>query len=180
MGAKGEVLPPNSPGYLLLKNENPNGFFKGYFGDAKKTSSVLSCGWLRTGDLAKLDVEGNIYFLSRIKDIIRRRRENFNACEVKEEFLRHPEVISVVACGIPSRLGAGAEEDAKVAVQKRPGSALTEQDLWTWARDHMARFQVPSVIQFVDRLDQIPTGKINKRELGAEGGQGLDIRSSKL
>lgn len=180
VGNKGETLPANSPGHLLLKSKNPNSFFKGYFEDAKSTSSVLSGGWLRTGDLAKMDKKGNVYFVGRIKDVIRRRGENINASEVEEEFLQHPDVMAVAAYGIPSRLGAGTEEDVKVAVQKRPGSVLTEQDLWTWARKHMARFQVPSVVQLVDRLDQTPTGKIDKRKLSVEGGQRFDIRISKL
>lgn len=86
----------------------------------------------------------------------------------------------MAAYGIPSRLGTGTEEDVKVAVQKQPGSALTEKDLWNWARKHIARIQVPSVIQFIDRLDQTPTGKANKREPSVEGGQVFDNRGSKL
>lgn len=180
LGEKGERLPPNVPGHLVFKSTKPNSFFKGYFDDPESTKAVISGPWVRTGDLAQVDEASNVYFVGRVKDVIRRRGENVNASEVEEEFLQHPDVVTVAAYGIPSRLGGGTEQDVKVAVQKRRGSSLTERGLWDWAKEHMARFQVPSVIEFVDHLEQTPTGKIEKARLKVEGGQYFDMAGSKL
>ncbi|KAI0141919.1 putative coenzyme A synthetase [Xylariaceae sp. FL1272] len=175
-----EEVPPNTPGHLLLRSDMPNAFFKGYFNDAVNTASAFSGLWLHTGDLAKMDKEGNVYLVGRVKDVIRRRGENVNASEVEEEFLQHPDVVIAAAYGIPSQLGSGTEEDVKVAIQLRPGSTVEERSLWDWAVRHMARFQVPSVIEFVSAIKRTPTGKIEKHGLSIEGGQRFDIRTTHI
>jgi len=116
--------------------------------------------------------------MGRTKDIIRRRGENVNAFEVEEELLRHIDVISVAAYGVPSSLGNDTEEDVKVAVVGRVGSGLTEKALWDWAVGNMARFQVPSVIEFVAELKRTPTGKVEKAGLKRDGGVRFDGRGS--
>lgn len=172
----GEALPPNTPGHLLLRSDRPNAVFMGYFNNAPSTVEAFKGLWLHTGDLAKVDEDGNIYFIGRTTDVIRRRGTNINACEVEEELLRHPDVVVAAAYGVASELGAGTEQDVKVAVQLRPESQLTEQQLWEWAVEHMARFQVPSIIEFVENIEKTSTGKIAKSRLRAEGGQPFDIR----
>lgn len=171
-----EELPPNTPGHLLLRSDVPNAFFQGYFNDPENTAAASRGLWLHTGDIAKVDDEGNVYFVGRVKDVVRRRGENVNAAEVEEEFLQHPEVVIAAAYGVPSQLGSGTEEDVKVAVQMRAGSTIDEKGLWEWAVQHMARFQVPSVIEFVDEIKKTPTGKMEKGGLKTEGGQRFDIR----
>lgn len=171
-----EELPPNTPGHLLLRTDVPNAFFKGYFNDPINTAAAFRGLWLHTGDLAKVDESGNVYFMGRVKDVIRRRGENVNACEVEEEFLQHPDVVIAAAYGIPSRLGAGTEEDIKVAVRLKPNSNTDEMALWEWSTHHMARFQVPSVIEIVPHIRKTPTGKMEKFGLAVEGGRRFDIR----
>jgi acyl-coenzyme A synthetase/AMP-(fatty) acid ligase/enoyl-CoA hydratase/carnithine racemase len=168
-------LPPNTPGNLLLRTDIPNAFLNGYFKLSEKTLDAMSNLWLHTGDLAKIDETGNVFFLGRTKDVIRRRGENVNAFEVEEEFLQHSDVVSVAAFGIPSEFGDGTEEEIKVAVVVRE-TELSERRLWEWAIDNMARFQVPSVIEIVKELKKTPTGKIEKRGLKAEGGLRFDLR----
>ncbi|KAJ2983093.1 hypothetical protein NQ176_g950 [Zarea fungicola] len=175
-----EDVPLGMVGNLLLRSDKPNSFFQGYFDDFESTSAAFRGLWLHTGDLAKVDADGNVYFMGRTKDIIRRRGENVNASEVEEEFLQHPDVLMAAAFGIPSQLGAGTEEDVKVVVQMRKGSCVSEQALWSWAAQRMARFQVPSVIQFVDEIKRTPTGKTKKYGLSLEGGQRFEARTTKL
>ncbi|KPM38573.1 hypothetical protein AK830_g7982 [Neonectria ditissima] len=174
-----EELPANTPGHLLLRSDEPNAFFQGYFNDAENTASAFRGLWLHTGDIAKVDEEGNVYFVGRVKDVVRRRGENVNACEVEDKFLQHPDVVIAAAYGVPSQLGSGTEEDVKVAVQMRPGSSVDERGLWEWAIDHMARFQVPSVIEFVDEIKKTPTGKMEKGGLRIEGGKRFDLQTLK-
>lgn len=172
-----EPLPPNTPGHILLRSDNTNAFFHSYFNDPVNTASAFGSLWLHTGDLGKMDADGNVYFLGRVKDVIRRRGENVNAAEVEDEFLEHPDVVIAAAYGVPSPLGSGAEEDVKVAVKLRAGSPLTEHALWEWSRRHMARFQVPSVIEIVSEIARTPTGKIEKYGLSVHGGVRFDDRS---
>ncbi|KAH8675353.1 putative coenzyme A synthetase [Xylariales sp. PMI_506] len=172
-----EELPPNTPGQLLLRSDAPNAFFHGYFNDHANTAAAFSGCWLHTGDIAKVDEEGNVYFVGRTKDIIRRRGENVNASELEEEFLQHPDVVIAAAYGIPSQLGSGTEQDIKIAVQLRTGSTVDEKTLWDWAVDRVARFQVPSVIEIVLEIKRTPTGKIEKHSLSIEGGKRFELRS---
>ncbi|KIV94919.1 hypothetical protein PV10_02639 [Exophiala mesophila] len=172
-----EELPPNTPGHLLLRSDQPTAFFQGYFNDTANTLAAFSNLWLHTGDLAKVDEQGNVYFVGRVKDVIRRRGENINASEVEGEFLQHPDVVIASAYGIPSELGTGTEEDIKVAVKIRQGSRVSEKDLWEWSARHMARFQVPDVIEIVQDIRKTPTGKIEKHGLTSEGGQRFDRRA---
>jgi crotonobetaine/carnitine-CoA ligase len=171
-----EELPPNTPGHLLLRSDVPNAFFKGYFNDPVNTAAAFAGLWLHTGDLAKMDEEGNVYFIGRVKDVIRRRGENVNASEVEEEFLQHPDVEIAAAYGIPSQFGVGTEEDIKVAVQLRPDSVVSGRELWEWAKRNVARFQVPSVIEIVPEIKKTPTGKMEKHGLRVEGGERFDVR----
>jgi crotonobetaine/carnitine-CoA ligase len=175
-----ESLPPNTPGQLLLRSENPNAFFQGYFNDLANTVKTYANMWLHTGDIAKVDERGNVYFVGRIKDIIRRRGENINALEVEEELLQHPEVVIVAAFAIPSELGAGTEDDLKVVVKLRNKSTIDEHALWQWSQQHMARHQVPTVIEIVEELKQTPTGKIEKGSLTTEGGKRFTTRPVRL
>lgn len=172
-----EEVPADTPGQMLLRSDSPTAFFDGYFNDPTSTITAFRNLWLHTGDIGKVDEDGNVFFLGRLKDLIRRRGENVNAAEVEEEFLQHEDVVIAVACGIPSDLGNGAEEDVKVVVELRDGSVVSERDLWGWAVTHMARFQVPSVVQIVDKIQKTPTGKLEKHSLAVEGGQRFDIRS---
>ncbi|KAK4502925.1 hypothetical protein PRZ48_006352 [Zasmidium cellare] len=173
---EGDPLPVSTAGHLLVRSDQSNRFFSGYFDNPESTLSATQGQWLHTGDLAKVDQDGNVFFLGRSKDVIRRRGENINASEVEEEFLAHSEVVLAAAHGIPSTLGEGTEEDLKVTVKLRNGSRLQEEQLWNWATQTLARFQVPSVIEFVSDIPRTPTGKMEKHSLSAEGGQWFDTR----
>jgi len=171
-----EPLPANTVGHLLLRSDIPNAFFKGYFNDPAATVESFAGLWLHTGDLAKVDEQGNVYFIGRVKDIIRRRGENVNASEIEEELLRHPDIVTAAAFAIPSELGSGTEDDVKIAVKLREGSGVDESSLHDWTVRNLARFQVPTVIEIVDDIKKTPTGKIEKRGLLVQGGKRFDLR----
>ena len=170
------VTPANAVGQLLLRSDVPNSFFQGYFGSPAATVETFSNQWLHTGDLAKIDDDGNVYFVGRLKDVIRRRGENVNAAEVEEEFLRHPDVVVAAAHAIPSQLGTGTEDDLKISAKLCDGSTLDEASLFDWAVRNLTRFQVPTVIEIVTDLKRTPTGKIERSSLRAEGGERFNIR----
>lgn len=173
-----EPLPIGTIGNLLLRSDQPNAFFQGYFQAHEQTISAFHNLWFHTGDLARIDEDGDIFFHGRVKDIIRRRGENINASEVEEELLRHHEIVIAAAYAVPAALadGDGTEDDLKVAVVTRAGSTTSEADIWKWAKMNMARFQVPSIIEIVPEIKRTPTGKMEKRWLSSEGGQRFDAR----
>ncbi|KAE8371729.1 hypothetical protein BDV26DRAFT_298538 [Aspergillus bertholletiae] len=183
--ADDEPLPPNTPGQLLLRSENPNAFFGGYYNDPAGTAQAQANLWLHTGDIAKVDRAGNVYFLGRVKDLIRRRGENINAAEVEAEFLLHPDVEVAAAFAIPSDLGPGTEDDLKVVVQLRGsggggGGKTDEETLWQWSRQHMGRQRVPAVVEIVSDMKRTPTGKVEKRSLSVDGGKRFTDRPARL
>lgn len=178
--ANDEPVPNGTAGQLLLRSDYPGAFFDGYFNAHAANEAVFKNLWLHSGDLASMDDDGNVYFVGRLKDVIRRRGENINAADLEEEFLRHPAVKTAAAFAIPSSLGAGTEDDVKVAVQLCEGATeVDEAALWKWSTENMARFQVPSVVEIVQEIKKTPTGKLDKSTLSLEGGQRFD-RSIRL
>ncbi|KAF5570675.1 long-chain-fatty-acid ligase [Fusarium phyllophilum] len=166
----GDKVPANTPGHLLIRSDHPNAMLKEYFADPAYTASAFKNLWLHTGDLVKVDEHGNMYFVGRDKDVVRRRGENVNAKEVEDEFFCHPDVVVAAVYSVPSQLGPGTEEDLKLAVQLHPGSTVTEEELWQWSVTRVARFQVQSLIEIVQDIKRTPTGKLDKIAIPLVGG----------
>ncbi len=138
---------------------------KGYWQKPEATAGCFIDGWVRTGDLAKLDEEGFLYIVDRAKDMIIRGGENIYSSEVENVLYAHPAVTDCALIGIPHRtLG---EEPAAV-VHLAPGTHASEAELQAWVRERLAAFKVPVAIRFVtDTLPRNANGKILKKDLGA-------------
>ncbi|MGJ3648873.1 class I adenylate-forming enzyme family protein [Sphingomonas sp. GlSt437] len=136
---------------------------KGYWNKPEATAATFIDGWVRTGDLARLDEEGFVYIVDRAKDMIIRGGENIYSSEVENVLYAHPAVTDCALIGIPHRtLG---EEPAAV-VHLAPGTTATEAELQAWVRERLAAFKVPVAIRFVaETLPRNANGKILKREL---------------
>ncbi len=162
-----------------MRTDLLNAIFKGYYKCSDQTLEAFSNLWFHTGDLAKIDKAENIYFLGRVKDVIRRRGENVNAFEVEEELLRHLDVVIAAGFAILSVFGDGTEDEIKVAVVVREESIkerdFDEQKLWEWPIKNMARFRIPSIIQFIPSIAKTPTGKVDKTNLSKEGGRRFEM-----
>ncbi|MEG3175117.1 class I adenylate-forming enzyme family protein [Sphingomonas sp. RB3P16] len=138
---------------------------KGYWNKPEATAATFVDGWVRTGDLARLDAEGFLYIVDRAKDMIIRGGENIYSSEVENVLYAHPAVTDCALIGIPHRtLG---EEPAAV-VHLAPGQAATEAELQAWVRARLAIFKTPVAIRFVDEtLPRNANGKILKKDLKA-------------
>ncbi len=136
---------------------------KGYWNKPEATAATFVDGWVRTGDLARLDDEGFLYVVDRAKDMIIRGGENIYSSEVENVLYAHPAVTDCALIGIPHRtLG---EEPAAV-VHLAPGTQATEAELQAWVRQHLAIFKTPVAIKFVpDTLPRNANGKILKKDL---------------
>jgi acyl-CoA synthetase (AMP-forming)/AMP-acid ligase II len=138
---------------------------KGYWAKPEASAATFVDGWVRTGDLARIDEEGFLYIVDRAKDIVIRGGENIYSSEVEDVLYAHPAVTDAALIGIPHRsLG---EEPAAV-VHLAPGTSATEAELQAWVRERLAGFKVPVAIKFVpETLPRNANGKILKKDLKA-------------
>ena len=138
---------------------------KGYWNRPDATAETFVDGWVRTGDLARLDEEGWCYIVDRAKDMIIRGGENIYSSEVENVLYDHPAVTDAALVGIAHpTLG---EEPAAV-VHLAPGTTASEEELRAWVAARLAKFKVPVRIAFVEEtLPRNANGKILKKDLGA-------------
>jgi acyl-CoA synthetase (AMP-forming)/AMP-acid ligase II len=138
---------------------------QGYWNKPEATAETFIEGWVRTGDLARLDEDGFLYIVDRARDMVIRGGENIYSIEVENVLFDHPAVTDAALIGLPHRtLG---EEPAAV-VHLAPGSSATEEELKAWVRERLAVFKTPVRIAFLSSpLPRNANGKILKSELKA-------------
>lgn len=165
VGSNDEVVPPGVAGELQVGGIPGRDVTEGYDGLPDATAALLSDGWLRTGDLVRLDEDGRAYFVDRAKDMIKRSGENVAASEVERALNEHPGVLESAVHGMPDPV----HDEAIIAhVVPQAGHNPDPEDLLAWCRDRLARFKVPSRIIVRDDLPRTSVGKIRKDVLRAE------------
>ena len=136
---------------------------RGYWNNPEATAETIVDGWLRSGDIGRVDEDGFFYVEDRLKDMILRGGENVYCAEVEAAIYEHPAIHEAAVFGVPDeRLG----EEVAVAVHLVAGAALTADDLRTFLSTKIAAFMIPSRIVIVDDpLPRNPAGKFLKRQL---------------
>ena len=136
---------------------------KEYWNKPQATAETFVDGWLRTGDLARLDEEGFLFIIDRAKDMLIRGGENIYCVEVENVLYEHPAVMDAAIVGIPHKtLG----EEAGAVVHLKPGGEATESELRAFVRARLAGFKVPvKVVFWPETLPRNANGKIVKTEL---------------
>jgi crotonobetaine/carnitine-CoA ligase len=150
---------------------------QGYFRDPEQTRAAFHDGWFMTGDLVKRDADGYFTFVSRKKDIIRRRGENIAGAEIDRVIQSHPGVFEVAALPVPSELG---EDEILVAIVPKPGATLTPREIAQWCAERLAAMKVPRFVLLVDELPHTPTHKVAKQVLKADStlrSRAVDLQS---
>ncbi|GAA4282728.1 ATP-dependent acyl-CoA ligase [Brevibacterium daeguense] len=167
VGDDGREVAPNTPGELLVKPEHPLMVMSGYHNLPEKTADMIDQdGWVHTGDIFKVDVDGHFYFLDRAKDALRRRGENISSFEVETTINEHPQVLESAVVGVDSEL---SEQEIKAFIVLREGQSLDPIELIRFLVPRMPYFTVPRYIEIVDELPKTPTHKVQKVELRARG-----------
>ena len=150
---------PGEEGELLLRNPTVT---PGYWQMPEQTEAALVGGWLHTGDLVTGNDDGTFTFVSRVKEVLRRRGLNLSPTEVEEAIATHPDVLEVAVVAVPSEL---TEDEVKAFVVATPGSSLDFEELRTWTGDRLSAFKVPRFWQTLDALPRTPTSRVAKHRL---------------
>ena len=162
----GAEVPVGTPGELLFAVDDPQARKVEYYKNADATNDKIRDGWLHTGDLVHSDKDGNLYFVDRKTDSVRRRGENISSWEVERELNRHPKVLESAVFGVPSELG---EDDVMAVIVPQPDVDLRADEIMAHAEEHLAPFMVPRYVEFRDALPKTETHRVQKTELKAAG-----------
>jgi fatty-acyl-CoA synthase len=153
----GRIVPHGMPGELCTRGYC---VMLGYWNNEAATAEAIdAAGWMHTGDLATMDVDGYVNIVGRIKDMIIRGGENVYPREVEEYLLTHPDVVDVQVIGVPS---GHYGEEVMAWVRARPDAALTGEALRLFCKDRIATFKIPAYWRFVDSFPMTVTGKVQK------------------
>lgn len=134
----------------------------GYVATGKSGSGEWNNGWLLTGDLGRIDEEGYLTIVGRVKEVINRGGEKVFPYEIEKAMLQHPAVLEAAAFGVPHpRLG----ENVAAAAVLKPGSTLSEQELKAFLAGRLAGFKLPRRLWFVSSLPHGNTGKVLRSSL---------------
>jgi len=155
-------LPQGEIGELAVRGPQ---VMKGYWNMPSETAQVLRDGWLYTGDIAKMDEEGYFQIVDRKKDMIIAGGFNIYPRDVEEVIYQHPKVREVVVAGIPDPYRG---ETVKAYVILKQGETATEQDIIEFCKGKMAKYKVPTLVEFRTELPKTIVGKILRRLLVEE------------
>ena len=154
---RGVALPPGEVGEILVRGP---AVMSGYWRRPDATAETLQDGWLRTGDLGRLDERGYLYVLDRLKDVIITGGANVYAREVEDVLLGHVRVRDAAVFGIPHRVWGEAVTAVVVG-----DTSLTEHDVMMFCREHLADYKRPKQIRMVAEIPRNAYGKVLKRQL---------------
>ncbi len=156
----GRVLEPGSTGEIWFRSPS---LIRGYWNRPEATAETLVDGWLKSGDIGRIDDEGFVYVSDRAKDMILRGGENIYCAEVEAAIYEHPAVYEAAVYGVPDdRLG----EELACHVMVKPDATLDAGELQRFVGERLAKFKVPTIVTLVtEQLPRNASGKILKRDL---------------
>ncbi|MCD6520825.1 MAG: long-chain fatty acid--CoA ligase [Anaerolineae bacterium] len=155
-------VPVGEPGELCIKGPQ---VMKGYWNKPEETANVLRDGWLYTGDIAVMDEDGYFRIVDRKKDMIIAGGFNIYPRDIEEVLYENPKVKEAVAVGIPHPYRG---ETVKVYVVLKEGEAATAEEIIRWCRGRLAKYKVPTDVEFRQELPKSMVGKILRRVLREE------------
>lgn len=162
-----QPVPVNEPGQLWVSGEN---VMAGYWNNPVATEKAFDGAWFATGDIARIDAEGNIYIIDRIKDMVLRNGYSVYPREIEDVLYTHPEVAAAAVIGLAD---AHVGEEITAIITPRPGAntEALEKELDKLAHAKLAAYKHPRHYRFVTEMPLGPTGKILKHSLRARYGK---------
>ncbi len=152
-------LPPNQVGELVMKGPN---IMQNYWNRPEANKEAFAGGWFHSGDLARMDEEGDLFIVERKKDMFISGGENVYPAEVENAIFELPQVSEAAVIGVKDKKW-GEVGNAFVALKK--DASLTEQDIIEHLRSRLAKYKIPKSVVFVNSLPRNAAGKVLKTEL---------------
>lgn len=161
-----QELPLGQAGEAVVRAREPWILMAGYWNNPEATAKAWRNQWVHTGDMLMRDEQGNLYFMDRTKDAIRRRGENISSMEVENEIKLHE---SVLECAVIPVASEHTEQEVMAVIVPKPGAIVDPEQLIRFLEPRMADFMLPRYVDFVPRLPKTATGKIQKFALRERG-----------
>jgi acyl-CoA synthetase (AMP-forming)/AMP-acid ligase II len=158
----GGPVPSGKAGEIVKQSPT---VMKGYYKNPEATAKALKNGWLYTGDLGYLDEDGYLWFVDRVKDMVRRGDENISSEEVERVLNSHPHIAESAVIAVPDAIRG---EEVKAYIVLKPPAApdgSAAENIWSFCKLHLAGFKVPRYIQFCAELPKTPSSKVQKNLL---------------
>jgi acyl-CoA synthetase (AMP-forming)/AMP-acid ligase II len=152
-------LPENEVGEIAIRTEAN---MVGYWQNDEATAKTLRDGWLRTGDMARMDADGYLYLVDRKNDMIVSGALNVYPSEVERILQQHESIFEVAVIGVESEKWG---EEVKAVVVLKKGSEVSESEIIAFCEGKLAGFKKPKTVEFIDKLPRNLTGKILKKDL---------------
>ncbi len=156
------VMPTGESGELVVQGPQ---VMKGYHNMPTETANVLRDGWLYTGDIAYMDEDGYFFIIDRKKELIKPGGYQVWPREVEEVIMENPKVLEVGVAGVPDPYRG---ETVKAWVVLKPGETATDEEIRDWCKERLAKYKVPTLVEFRSELPKTTVGKILRRELVRE------------
>jgi crotonobetaine/carnitine-CoA ligase len=161
----GEV-PAGTAGEIVIRPKYPDIMFSGYYKRPDATVESWRNLWFHTGDRGRMDEDGFLYFIDRMKDNIRRRGENISSWEIESVVNTHPEIEEAAAYGVASDL---SEQEVMITAVRIEGSELQPEKLLDFCQGKMSHFAVPRYVRWVDALPKNHAQRVQKFVLRSDG-----------
>ena len=155
---EGRELPLNQSGEIIVRGP----IMQGYYNNPQATARVIKDGWLYTGDIGKVDEDGELFILGRKKEMIIAKGQNIYPSDIEDVLYTHPKVAEAAVMGIPDELRG---EMVRAVISLKAGEVATEQEIKRFCLERIANYKVPKQVIFLDSLPKTATGKIRKEDL---------------
>jgi len=157
-----EEVPIGEVGELLIRGPQ---VMKGYWHSPEATAKDIVNGWLRTGDLARVDEEGYFYIEGRTKDMVKYKGYKIMPKEVEEKLMEHPAILEAGVCGVPDpNIGETIKAFIVLKKEYRDGK-VSEREIIEWSKEKLAGYKYPRQVEFIKNLPRTAVGKIFRRKL---------------
>jgi carnitine-CoA ligase len=155
-------VPEGQVGEICFRGRADFTMFDGYWEDPEATRQACAGGWYHSGDLGRMLPSGELQFVDRKKDSMRRRGENVSSMELEAAIAEHPAIVEVAVHAVPSQQ---TEDDIKACIVLRPGARPAAGELFEFFRDNLPYFMIPRYVDIIDELPKNAVGRIMKHVL---------------
>jgi crotonobetaine/carnitine-CoA ligase len=162
----GNEMPTGQIGELITRSPQAGSSSVEYFKNPEASQKKVRGGWTYSGDYFYADKDGNLFFVDRKNDCMRRRGENISSFEVENILEKHPDIQECAAFGVPSDLG---EDEVMIWIKPREGVRPDFEALMQYCKESMAYFMIPRYVEIVDHIPRTETLRVQKGQMKKRG-----------